>query len=124
LDQARHEEAITDWLDDRGVRIDSVDSLAETPLTTETLDRLAETVEPALLEPALRWISAVCAVHSLGSELGDAAVRISDLVKAVKGFAQVDASASPQPVDVESGLTQTLAVLRAKAKSKSVRVTV
>jgi signal transduction histidine kinase len=124
LEQAQHEEAVTDWLDGHGVDLENVESLAETPLTLAMLDELAETVEPALLEAVLRWVAAGCAVHGLGAELGDAAVRISDLVKAVKGFTQMDAAATPQAVDVELGLSQTLAVLRAKARAKSVRITI
>jgi signal transduction histidine kinase len=124
LEQARHEEAISDWLDDRGIALKNVDTLTETPVTVETLDQLAETVEPTLLEPAIRWIAAVCAVRGIAGELGNAAVRISDLVRAVKGFTQMDAAPASQPVDLELGLTQTLAVLRSKARAKSVRVNI
>jgi signal transduction histidine kinase len=124
LEQARHEDTIAAWLDDRAVSIDSVEALAETPVTIEMLNRLAGVVQPHQLEPALRWIAAVCGVRELGDELGTSAARISELVKAVKGFSQMDVATTSQSVDVVSGLTQTLAVLRSKAKAKSVRVEV
>jgi signal transduction histidine kinase len=124
LEQARHEETISDWIADRGVSVDRVEALAETPITVGMLDSLAETVDPEALEAALRWVAAGCAVRSLAAELGEASTRISHLVKAVKGFTQMDSGAAPQPTDIELGLTQTLAVLRAKARSRSVRVAI
>ena len=41
---------------------------------------------------------------------------------AVKGFTYMDQAAVPKPVDLARGLSDTLTMLRAKAKSKSVRV--
>jgi signal transduction histidine kinase len=124
LEQARHEESIADWLEDRDVRVASIEALAETPVTIDMLAELAGVVEPRHLAQTLRWIAAVCAVRSVGGELGDSAARISELVKAVKGFSQLDAAPVSQPVDVEVGLTQTLTVLRSKAISKSVRMAI
>jgi len=43
-------------------------------------------------------------------------------VKAVRAFTHRDEARAPQPVDVHQGLTETLAVLRSKAKEKSIRV--
>jgi signal transduction histidine kinase len=122
LEQGRHEEAIADWLAHQGVQLEDYEPLAETGLTVEMLDDLVAAVGPQHVEPALRWIGTVCAVRTLGEEVGEAAVGISDLVKAVKGFTQMDSAPELQPVAVEQGLAQTLAVLRSKARAKSVRV--
>src|SRR5690606_18103699 len=92
------------------------------PVTLPMLDCVADRVSPEALGPALRWIAAGCAVRTLASELQEAAVHVSQLVSAVKGFTQMDAAPTPQEVDVELGLTQTLAVLRSKARAKSARV--
>ena len=48
---------------------------------------------------------------------------MSDLVASVKRFAFLDRSAVAQPTDVAQGLTDTVAVLAAKARTKSVVVT-
>jgi signal transduction histidine kinase len=61
-------------------------------------------------------------VRTIVAETGEAATRMSELVRAVRAFTHRDESAAAQPVDVEKGLTETLAVLRSKAKEKSVRV--
>src|SRR5690606_36442675 len=41
-----------------------------------------------------------------------------------KGFTHLDAGVAPQPVDVALGLTQTLAVLRSKARGGAVKVSI
>jgi signal transduction histidine kinase len=51
-------------------------------------------------------------------------MRISGLVKAVKGFTNMDQAMVAQPVDLGSSLGNTVAVLRSKAREKSVAVSV
>lgn len=122
IEQARHEEAITDWLDDQDIDVDNVEALAESPLTVEMLDSLATAVDPEVLGAALQWVANGCAIRALAAELGEAATRMSHLVKAVKGFTQMDTAGTPAELDIGQGLTQTLAVLKSKARAKSVRV--
>ena len=124
LEQGRHEEAIADWLDDRGIHVTGVEMFAETPLSLGMLDAIEKAVDAAVLEPALQWVAATCAVRTLVAETGEAATRMSELVKAVRSYSHRDEAAAPQPVDIQKSLTETLAVLRAKARGKSVRVEV
>ena len=74
------------------------------------------------LQAALRWLVAGCATYQLASEIETSASRIHNLVAAVKGFTYMDQATMPKPVDVGQGLADTLAVLNAKARSKSVAV--
>jgi signal transduction histidine kinase len=122
LEQAKHEEDIADWLDDHGVRIANAEALSETTITVEMLDALAERVDPSILAPALTWVAAGCAARTIVAESGEAATRMSELVKAVRAFTHRDESPTTQAIDVQQGLIATLAVLRSKAKAKSVRV--
>jgi signal transduction histidine kinase len=55
-------------------------------------------------------------------EIQDAAMRISGLVTAVKGFTHMDQAMVAEPVDLGPGLSDTIAVLRSKAHAKSVAV--
>ena len=50
-------------------------------------------------------------------------MRISGLVSAVKGFTHMDQGASAEPVDLALSLSNTVAVLKSKARGKSVAVT-
>ena len=51
-------------------------------------------------------------------------MRISGLVMAIKGFTHMDQATVAEPVDLTSSLGNTVAVLKSKARSKSVAVTV
>jgi signal transduction histidine kinase len=124
LEEADRENAIADWLDRRGVDAALAEELAESAATLESLDRLAAELDERSLEPALRWLASGCATRRMATELEEAAVRISDLVSSVKGFTQMDRAAGPEPVDVGLGLRQTLAVIQAKARGKSVGVAI
>jgi signal transduction histidine kinase len=124
IEHAEREEAITDWLADRGLDTAVAESLAETAVATGTLDRLAAAVDGPALGAAVRWASAGCSVRRLASEIQDAATRIAGLVLAVKGFTHMDQGVSAGPVDVSQGLGNTVAVLKSKARGKSVAVSV
>ncbi len=124
IEHAEREEAITDWLADRGLDTAAAEPLAETAVTTEALDRLAGAVEGPALDAALRWAAAGCSVRRLTSEIQDAATRIAGLVLAVKGFTHMDQGTAAGPVDLAQGLGNTVAVLKSKARGKSVAVSV
>jgi signal transduction histidine kinase len=124
LDHARHEEALSDWLESKGLDSASSEVLADTPVTIEALESLVERFDEDALDTAVRWVAAGCRASSLAADLGRAAVRISELVGAVKGFTYLDAAPMPQPVDVEAGLTQTLTMLRSKARASRAGVTI
>jgi signal transduction histidine kinase len=124
VQEAEREEAIADWLADHGLEIAISEDLAETPVTFEGLDRLAGAVDGPALNTVLRWIAVGCLVRSLASEIQDAAVRISGLVAAIKGFTHMDQAAVAEPVDLNQGLSNTVAVLRSKARTKSVVVVI
>ena len=51
-------------------------------------------------------------------------MRISGLVTAIKGFTHMDQAPVAEPVDLVQGLSNTVAVLRSKARSKSAAVVV
>jgi signal transduction histidine kinase len=124
LAQAEREEAIADWLGDHGLDPTIADGLSETAVTLEALDNLATVVDGSALDNALRWVAAACSVRGLASEIQDAATRIVVLVGAIKGFTHMDQAAVAGPVDLARGLTDTVTVLRSKARHKSATVAV
>jgi signal transduction histidine kinase len=124
LEHAEHEEAIADWLSDHGVKTDSSEALADSGVTIEALERLAGSVQGTALEAAVQWASAACSVRRLTSEIQDAATRIAGLVLAVKGFTHMDQATIAEPVDLAQSLSNTVAVLKSKARAKSVVVSI
>jgi signal transduction histidine kinase len=123
MQQADREDDITEWLVRHEADPAHAPPLADTAVTIETLDMLAEATSGDTLDAALRWIAAGCTTRSLASDIEQAATRIYELVAAIKRFTYMDNLAGPEPVDVEAGLRDTLKVLAAKAKSKGVAMT-
>jgi signal transduction histidine kinase len=124
IEEAEREEAIADWLADRGLDTSLAEGLAETAVTLESLDELATAIDGSALSAALRGVAAGCSLRNLASEIQDAAMRISGLVTAIKGFTHMDRGSAAEPVDLAMGLNNTVAVLRSKARAKSVSVMV
>jgi signal transduction histidine kinase len=124
IQQAEREDAIADWLAHHGVDSAIAGPLAETAVTLDALDRIAVSVNGPALCAVLRWTAAGCSVRGIASEIQEAAMRISGLVTAIKGFTHMDQATVAEPVDLKSSLGNTVAVLNAKARSKSVAVTV
>ncbi len=119
VERADQEEALTDWLADHGASEECAGPLSETGLTLGALDTLAASVGGEALAASLRWIAAGCALRALGAEIGVAAGRIRDLVTSVKGFTYMDRAPNPGPVDIRSGIADTLTMLGAKVREKA-----
>lgn len=121
---ADREDAFTTWLADHGSSERCAEPLAETRLTLEDLDTLATELGDDALDAALQWIAAGCQTRTLASSIGNSAARIHGLVGAVKGFTFMDHAPTPEPVDIRRGLTDTLTMLAAKARAKSLEISV
>jgi signal transduction histidine kinase len=89
----------------------------------ELLNLLAGAVERPALDAVVRWVAADCSARNLAWKIQDCSMHISSLVTAVKGFTHMDQANVAEPVDLGSGLGNTIAVLNAKACEKLVAVT-
>jgi signal transduction histidine kinase len=123
LEQSDREEEIERWLARHGLDTANAPMLADTEVTFEALDRLVAAVERPTLNAVVRWVAAGCAVRNLTSTIQDSAMHISSLIAAVKGFTHMDQANVAEPVDLGPSLSNTVAVLKSKAREKSVDVT-
>jgi signal transduction histidine kinase len=111
------EDEVTDWLEDHGCR----DAWMTAPvfvaggLDTGWLERVLNTVGPAMIEPALRWLNYTVETELLMNEIEDATTRVSTLVGAAKQYSQLD-RAPYQVVDVHDLLASTLLMMSVKLK--------
>jgi signal transduction histidine kinase len=124
VQQADREDEIADWLQRHDMDPTLADSLADTAVTIEALQALADQMSGDTLAAGLRWIATGCTVHSLAVEIEQAATRIAELVAAVKRFTYMDNLAGPELFDLEPGLRDTIKVVAAKARAKGAAVTV
>jgi signal transduction histidine kinase len=122
IEQADREDAIADWMDRHGGDTNAATALAESAVTLESLDHLAAALDPDTLHTALHWLVSGCTSKQLVSEIGAAAARIHTLVAAVKSYTYMDQATAPKPVDIRQGLADTLAMLNAKARSRTIGV--
>ncbi len=124
VQQADREDAIADWLADHNLDTATAEALADTQVTFEALDQLAATVQGPPLDAVLRWAAAGCAVRNLASEIQEAAMRVSGLVMAIKGFTHMDQAMVAEPVELAPNLSNTVTVLKSKAGQKSATVAI
>ncbi len=124
LDRSDREDALADWLDERGIGggwklapILVVGGIAPA--------RLAE-VEAAMgserMEETVRWLSATLSSTTLIREITAGSDRISHLVKSIKQYSHMDQAPELKEADLHEGLNSTLALLEHKLKH-GVRVT-
>jgi signal transduction histidine kinase len=115
MEASDREDEISDWLDGRGVRDgwDMAPTFVAAGLDIPWLDHVAVTVEPDILESALRWLNYTVETELLMNEIEDSTTRVSTLVGAAKQYSQLD-RAPYQVVDVHELLDSTLLMLSGK----------
>jgi len=115
LEASDREDAIADWLEERGCR--DAWQLAPTfvaaGLDTEWLDHVEAAVDPGTLDSALRWLNYTVDTELLMNEIEDSTTRVSTLVGAAKQYSQLD-RAPYQVIDVHELLDSTLLMLSGK----------
>ena len=114
---ADREEALTDWLEQRGVeeswRI--APALAAAGVGTDWCERVGEVLDGETLEPGLAWVASTLSAQALLAEMKESTSRVSALVAAVKSYSQLD-RASVQVIDLTEGLESTLVILGHKLR--------
>jgi signal transduction histidine kinase len=109
---ADREDALSDWLSAHDVTRDwaLAPGLAAAGADVDWCERVLEALGEARVEPGLEWVASTLSSSGLLEEVKESTRRISDLVAAVKSYAQLD-RASMQQTDLAEGLESTLAML-------------
>jgi signal transduction histidine kinase len=120
LEAADLEDAVTGWLDSRGIAEgwELAPSFVQAGLGTGWLDQVARAVtehggDQTALDGALRWLAHTVESELLLNEISDSVTRISTLVGAARQYSQLD-RAPYQVTDVHELLDSTLAMLAGK----------
>jgi signal transduction histidine kinase len=109
------EDAITDWLDSRGISDgwQLAPAFVAAGLDVAWLEHVAAAVGAATLDGALRWLNCTVETELLMNDIEDATMRISALVGAAKQYSQLDRTPH-QAVDVHELLDSTVTMLAGK----------
>jgi len=124
LERADREEAIGAWLEEHDADPALSAALVDTPQTIQDFEGLAAMFDGATLSATLRWLAADCASRALAADVEKAARRVHDLVDAIKRHTYMDRTSAPEPVDLSTSVSDSLALLQHKARKKSVSVSV
>jgi signal transduction histidine kinase len=114
LERSDREDTLGGWLEDHDVTQpwELAGVFVAAGLDDGDLERVADAITPAFLEPALRWLAYTVETETLLVEIADSTGRISTLVDAAKQYSQMDRMPH-QPTDVHAGLDATLVMLGA-----------
>jgi signal transduction histidine kinase len=122
LELADRQDAIEEWLEDHDAGAVEAEPLARSGVTVDDLDALARAVGTDKAGAVLAHESAQRAVRQLAAEIDTAATRIHTLVAAVKGFTYLNQQGTLMPIAIGQGLSDTVTVLRSKARRQSVEI--
>jgi len=124
IERSDHEDEITKWLEAHHADVASATAIADSGVAIDTLDELADAFTGDAFAAALRWIAAEYTAQALASDVERATTRIYELVSAVKRFTYMDRTTTTEPTNVAQGVIDTVTMLAAKARAKSVSVKV
>ena len=124
LTESDHETWLQTWLEARG--FEQAWELAPTLVASgwelAPLQTLATSFNPEIFMLVVKWLAAGCSVYSLLEETHIGAERISEVVKSFKAYSYLD-QAPVQEVDINTGLENTLAILKYKTIKADIKVT-
>jgi signal transduction histidine kinase len=117
LARSDQEYELETWLDERGIESawEVAPTLVNLGYDCDALNTLVASFNPAQFRAVIDWLSATYTIYSLLEEIGQGTGRISELVKALKGYTYLD-QAPIQLVNIHDGLDSTLVILRSKLK--------
>ncbi len=117
LDRADRTDAMADLLGTLGATDPdaSAAGLVAAGWTPDEVERALTPYRDDAIDAAIAWMESVATARALVGEVTMAATRISEIVRATKGYAYLD-QAPVQRVDVCEGIADTLVILRHRLK--------
>ena len=118
LAQSDKEDEIADWLEDNNINNGwkLSPTLVNAGIDIEKLEQLAANIPADRLTQAITWLEASLNANGLIHDIENSTVRISDLVKAIKGYSYMDL-APLQEIDIHDGIENTLLILNHRIKN-------
>jgi signal transduction histidine kinase len=123
LEDADREDDVCEWLERRGLDPDLADPLAHASIASADLEDLASALPGDKIAAAVRYVAASAMADRLTKEIEHATRRIDLLVSTVRRHTHMDRAPVVDAINLESTLTDTLALAAPKARLKSVSLT-
>jgi signal transduction histidine kinase len=122
IERSEREDDISSWLEAHGANLSPAAGLADSGVTLEQLNDVAESLQGRALDAALRWCAAEYSARALAIDVQNATHRIYNLVSAVKRFTLMDRATVAEPIDISQGIADAISVMSEKAREKAVTV--
>ncbi|RFZ82691.1 GHKL domain-containing protein [Mucilaginibacter terrenus] len=123
MTRAAHEDDLNDWLDDHEITdCDFAENMVDFDFKPEDLDHMNACTPSPQLPVVLEWVNNYLVATKMISDIKESSQRVSQLVTAVKNFTHMDRATDKQPLDIHSGLRNTLTMLDYKLKKAKVTV--
>ena len=121
LERSDAEEALTRWLETRGLPDPwaAAETLVGAGLSTADLEQLTDGVPDDTVGASLEWLTADLALRRLVADIADATGRIVELIAAVKAYSNMDRAPRSQEIDLHEGIRSTLTMLSHRLRSKN-----
>lgn len=117
LTQSDKEDEVTDWLEDNNINNawKLSPTLVSVGIDINKLDEISKYIPNDSLSSVITWLEASLNANGLINDIEQSTARISELVKAIKGYSYMD-QALLQEIDVHDGLENTLLILNHRIK--------
>ncbi|ACC73686.1 ATP-binding protein [Paraburkholderia phymatum] len=117
LERSDAESRLGDWLAARRVAKPwlSAPVLVAHGIASDDLDQLANDLEAAQFDAAVNWVARVLDLRAMVDEAMQGALRISDIVAAMKSYSFMD-QGPQQEIDIHDGIDDTLTVMTHEMK--------
>lgn len=117
ITQADKEDEILEWLEDHDVNYawKLAPTLVSVGIDSRKLDIIGDRIPAEYLSNVLTWLEASLSATGLINEIEHSTGRISELVKAIKGYTYMD-QAPLQEIDVHEGIENTLLIFHCRIK--------
>jgi signal transduction histidine kinase len=118
LARSDRENELETWLDEQGLEDawQVAPALVNLGYDPAELTTLVAHYSPSQFLAVVNWLNDTFIIYSLLEEVGQGTGRITELVRALKGYTYLD-QAPIQTVDLHEGLDSTLVILRSKLRS-------
>ena len=112
-EKTKKEEAIADWLDERG--IDNYEEISEVftdfNVSFETLAAFEQSLQDDALSPVFNWILNILTTEKIIQDIQVSSGRISELIKSVKIYTHMDRGSQKIATNIHDGIRNTLSIL-------------
>lgn len=124
MERTEAEDELREWLEEHNVS--NSDEIAETFLeygfTCDDFGDLHDHIPDKYLNPIFNWMNKNLVTEKMLQDIQEASKRIFFLVQSVKNFTHMDQGKGKEPIDIHTGIENTLTMMQYKLKKGNIEI--